>query len=157
MNKNKKIIIGILIVVSIIIIGVVVAYKLIENSVTNREDFKFKVENIDSNPVNTVNYDNNEEYVYGDVFYAKIKKISTYNSITTILVEGLEVNDINHRGLFEFSIKDGTKILWRGTEIKLSDLKEGQNISITSIGVVEESSPARLTKVSRVILLDDEL
>lgn len=157
MNKNKKIIIGILIVVLIIIIGVVVAYKLIENSVTNREDFKFKVENIDSNPVNTVNHDNNEKYGYGDVFYAEIKKISTYNSITTILVEGLEVNDINHRGLFEFSIKDDTKILWRGTEIKLSDLKEGQNISITSIGVVEESSPARLTKVSRVILLDDEV
>ena len=67
------------------------------------------------------------------------------------------MNDINHRGLFEFSIKDDTKILWRGTEIKLSDLKEKQNISITSIGVVEESYPARLTNVSRVILLDDEL
>ena len=58
-----------------------------------------------------------KEYVYGDVFYAKIKKVSTYNSITTILVEGLEVNDINHRGLFEFSIKDDTELLWRGTEI----------------------------------------
>ncbi len=156
MNKIKKVIIGILIAV-LIVIGIVVAYKIIEKSVTNRADFNFTVENIDSNPVNTVNHDNNKEYVYGDVFYAKIKKISTYNSITTILVEGLEVNDINHRGLFEFSVKDDTKILWRETEIKLSDLKEGQNISITSIGIVEESSPARLTKVSRVILLDDEL
>lgn len=153
MNKIKKVIIEILIAV-LIVIGIVVAYKIIEKSVTNRADFNFTVKNIDSNPVNTVN---NKEYVYGDVFYAKIKKISTYNNITTILVEGLEVNDINHRGLFEFSIKDDTKILWRGTEIKLSDLKERQNISITSIGVVEESYPARLTKVSRVILLDDEL
>ena len=58
---------------------------------------------------------------------------------------------------FEFSIKDDTELLWRGTEIKLSDLKEGQNVSITSIGSVLESSPAVLTKVARVILLDDEL
>lgn len=157
MSKNKKVIIGILIVV-LIVISVVIAYKIIKKSVTNREDFKFKVENIDSNPVNTINYDNNKEAVYGDVFYAKIKKINTYNnSITTILVEGLEVNDINHRGLFKFSIKDDTKILWRKTEIKLSDLKEGQNVSITSIGAVQESYPVGLTNVPRVILLDDEL
>ena len=153
MSKNTKIIIGILIAL-IIVIGMVIAYKIIEKSVTERENFKFKVENMDSNLVNTVSHDNNKEYAYAD---AKIKKISTYNGITTILVEGLEVNDINHRGLFEFSVKDDTKILWRGTEIKLSDLKEKQNISITSIGVVEESYPARLTNVSRVILLDDEL
>ena len=156
MNKSKKVIIGFLIVI-IIVIGVVVAYKVIEKSVTNRAGFNFTVENISSNPVDTINHDSNKEYVYGDVFYAKIKKISTYNNITTILVEGLEVNDINHRGLFEFSIKDDTELLWRGTEIKLSDLKEGQNISITSTGLILESSPAGLTKVSRIILLDDKL
>ena len=55
MNKNKKVIIGILIVL-IIVIGVVVAYKVIEKSVTNRADFNFIIENIDSNPVNTVNH-----------------------------------------------------------------------------------------------------
>lgn len=43
MNKNKKIIIAILIVL-IIAIGIVVAYKVIENSVTNREDFNFTVD-----------------------------------------------------------------------------------------------------------------
>lgn len=63
MNKNKKIIIGILIIVLIIIIGIVVAYKLIENSVTNREDFKFNVENISSTPVNTVNNEKNKENI----------------------------------------------------------------------------------------------
>lgn len=55
MNKNKKIIIGILIAV-LIVISVVVVYKVIEKSVTNRADFNFTVENIDSNPVNTVNH-----------------------------------------------------------------------------------------------------
>ncbi len=67
MSKNKKVIIGILIAVLIIVIGVVVAYKLIENNVTNREDFKFKVENISSNSVDTINHENNEHSFYGKV------------------------------------------------------------------------------------------
>ncbi len=157
MSKNKKVIIGILIAVLIIVIGIVVAYKVIESNVTNREDFKFNVENISSEPVKTVNHDKNIQYIYGDVFYAKIKEISVYNGITSILIEGLEVNDINHRGAFTFSIKDDTELLWRNTEIKISDLKEGQNISVTSIGDVLDSYPGQLTKVSRIILLDDEL
>ncbi len=57
MKKNKKIIIGILITILIIVIGIVVAYKLIENSVTNREKFKLNVENISSEPVNTESHD----------------------------------------------------------------------------------------------------
>ena len=58
MNKNKKIIIAILIVL-IIAIGIVVAYKVIENSVTNREDFNFTVENISPSPVDTIDYEQN--------------------------------------------------------------------------------------------------
>lgn len=56
MSKNKKVIIGTLIVM-IIVIGVVIAYKVIEKSVTNRANFNFKVENISSNPVATVNHE----------------------------------------------------------------------------------------------------
>lgn len=69
MNKNKKIIIGILIVL-IIVIGIVVAYKIIENSVTNREDFNFAVENINSSPVETV--DNQKD---GKNYYKEIDNI----------------------------------------------------------------------------------
>lgn len=54
MNKNKKIIIEILIAI-LIIISVVVVYKVIEKSVTNRADFNFKVDNNSSIPVDTVN------------------------------------------------------------------------------------------------------
>lgn len=94
MSKNKKIIIVILVVV-LIVIGIIVASKIIEKSVTNREDFKFKVENIDSNPVNTVNFDNkNSMYM---VIYFMLKWIHII-----ILIEELEVNNINHRALFEF-------------------------------------------------------
>lgn len=100
-----------------------------------------------------------------DVFNAKIKRISEYNGITTVLIKGLESNDINHRGEFDFSIGNNTQILWiepkstksSYTAIDSSKLKEGQNISITSTGYVLESSPAQLTKVTKVIVLEDEL
>ena len=59
MNKSKKIIIGILIAL-IIVVGIVVAYKIIENSVINRADFNFTVENISSSPVNTIDHGQND-------------------------------------------------------------------------------------------------
>ena len=97
------------------------------------------------------------EQNYADVFYATIEEIREYNGITIVLVKGLDVNDINHRGEFDFSIDANTELLWHGTKIEISDLKEGQNISITSTGEVLERYPAGLTKVTRVIVLDDEL
>ena len=63
MKKNKKIILGMLTILLIIIIGIVVVYKLIENDVTNREKFKINVENISSTPVNTVNNEKNKENI----------------------------------------------------------------------------------------------
>lgn len=57
MDKSKKIIIGVVIALLVIVIGIVVAYKIIEKSVTDREDFKFNVENISSNPVDTKSHE----------------------------------------------------------------------------------------------------
>ena len=59
MSKNKKVIIGILIAVLIIVIGIVVVYKVIEKNVTDREDFKFTVKNISSDPIATTNNEKN--------------------------------------------------------------------------------------------------
>ena len=98
----------------------------------------------------------NEDTI-GDVFNAKIKEIRENNGITTILIEGLETNDINHRGDFDFSIDNDTELLWNNTKIEVSDLKEGQDVSITSTGEVLESYPAQLTKVTKIIVLEDEL
>ena len=92
-----------------------------------------------------------------DVFNAKIKEIREHNGITTILIEGLETNDINHRGDFDFSIDNDTELLWNNTKIEISDLKEGQTVSITSTGEVLESYPAQLTEVTKIIVLEDEL
>ncbi len=69
MNRSKKIIIGILIIL-IIVIGIIVAYKVIENSVTNSADFNFTVENISSSPVETV--DNQKD---GKNYYREIDNI----------------------------------------------------------------------------------
>ena len=69
MNKNKKIIIGILIVL-VIVMGIVVAYKVIENSVTSRADFNFIVQNVSSSPVETV--DNQKD---GKNYYKEIDNI----------------------------------------------------------------------------------
>ena len=98
----------------------------------------------------------NEDTI-GDIFNAKIKAIREYNGITTILIEGLETNDINHRGELDFSIDNDTELLWNNTKIEVSDLKEGQDVSITSTGEVLESYPAQLTKVTKIIVLEDEL
>ena len=95
----------------------------------------------------------------------KIKKINEHNGITTILIKGFESNDINYRGEFEFSIDDDTKLLCiepnciksSYTEIDLPKLKEGQNVSITSIGEVLESYPIQLTKVTKVVVLEEQL
>ena len=60
MNRNKKIIIGILIA-GLMAICVIVAYKIIEKSVTDRENLKLKAENINSNPIATVNQEKDEQ------------------------------------------------------------------------------------------------
>lgn len=61
MDKNKKIIVGILIMLLIIGVGLVIAYKLVENSDTNRANFNFTVQNMSSNPVATVNNEKHEQ------------------------------------------------------------------------------------------------
>lgn len=99
----------------------------------------------------------NQDNTEGDTFSAIIKEIREANDTTTVLVEGLESNDINHRGEFDFSIDSDTELLWNNTKIEISDLKEGQTVSITSTGEVLERYPAGLTKVIKVVVLDNEL
>ena len=99
----------------------------------------------------------NDYNIGNNVFNARIKEIREYKGITTILIEGLESNDINHRGEFDFSVDNDTELLWKEAKIELSSLKEGQNVSITSTGEILESYPAQLTKVTKIIVLEDEL
>lgn len=126
MNKNKKIIIGILIVVFIIIIGIVVAYKLIENSVTNRENFNFKVENISPNPVDTIKHENNEHSFYGKV----VESDASY-----IIVEPNE--DEEER-------KSADKISIGLDQNNDAIYMVGTNVKIVYDGTIKDSYPAQV-------------
>lgn len=90
---------------------------------------------------------------YGaETFYAVITDISD----SSITVQGMEINDINFRGRFTFPIMEETSYLWRGIVIGPKDLEEGDNISITFTGPIQETSPAGIQEVLKVQLLDDD-
>ena len=71
------------------------------------------------------------------------------------LVKGLEVNDVNYRGEFRFSVDDGTDLIWHNTKISLSDFLVGDTVSISYSGNVAESDPAIIDNISKLILLND--
>lgn len=85
-------------------------------------------------------------------FYATITEVQD----NSLLVEGLEVNDINHRSAFTVPVGETTRITWRYEDMDFSELKPGQTISVTYSGAVLESDPARLTNTEWIQLLDDE-
>ena len=85
-------------------------------------------------------------------FYATVSDIRD-NAVT---VTGMEVNDINFRGEFCFSVAEETEITWRYTDISLGDLEAGDNVSIAFTGEVMETSPAQIQGVEMIQLLDDE-
>ena len=85
-------------------------------------------------------------------FYATITEVRE----SSLLVEGLEVNDINHRWDFSVPVGENTRITWRYEDMDFSELKHGQTVSITYRGVVQETDPAGLTDVTWIQLLDDE-
>lgn len=96
--------------------------------------------------------------VVGQTFYANIESIKQYNDGSFHLnVTGLEVNDINYRGIFTFKVDDSMDMTWRGEKVKVSDLKEGNNISITFTDeIVNDISPTPLREVIKIQILDDE-
>lgn len=97
--------------------------------------------------------------VYAQTFYAKIESIKQYNDGSYhINVKGLEANNINYRGNFTFRVNDNVDMTWRYEKINISDLKEGNNISITFTDEILNSiSPTPLREVIKVQLLDDEI
>lgn len=85
-------------------------------------------------------------------FYATISNIQDI----TLTVKGMEINDINFRGKFYFSVAEETMITWRYIDIPIKDLNVGDNISITFTGEILETYPAQITQVEVIQLLDDE-
>ena len=87
-----------------------------------------------------------------EVVYAEIISVNGSN----FHVKGLDVNDINGRGEFTFSAKETTQLVWRGTEIPLSDFQSGDRIAFYWRGMILESYPAQVQNVVMIKLLDDE-
>lgn len=85
-------------------------------------------------------------------FYAKITGLNGEQ----FAVQGLQVNDINFRGEFTFSVTEETALLWRGNAMELSEFDIGDSVSVTFTGAVLESYPAVIQEVTRVQLLNDE-
>ena len=97
--------------------------------------------------------------VVGQTFYANIESIKQYNDGSFhINVKGLEINDINYRGNFTFKVDDSIDMTWRGEKINISDLKEGDNISITFTDeIINDISPTLLEEVVKIQLLRDDV
>ena len=85
-------------------------------------------------------------------FYATVESING----SSFVVQGLEVNDINSRGQFTFTVEDTTALEWHNTEIQISDLQAGDTISVTYSGGVTETYPAGIENIIKIVLLDDE-
>lgn len=165
MNKNKKIIIGVIIL--LFIIGIVVTYKLIENSVTNRENYKVNIENISSTPVDTVNLEEsliyeetvspNENYVSYDeekVFYTirvykKENNIIVKSSSNTPFAKELQYEINNDKDI----TKDNIKIEWTTLMGDTNFTKENQiGIAIVTLSYDDEIfSQRKISFVSNAI------
>lgn len=87
-----------------------------------------------------------------ETFYAEISDRKN----NFLRVTGREINDINFRGDFVFSIDEETKMTWRYTEISAEDLDIGDTVSITFTGKIQETAPAKITHVTQIQLLEDE-
>lgn len=90
--------------------------------------------------------------IHSQTFYATI----TQKSGNHLIVEGIPENDINHRWHFQFAVEEKVPIIWRGVELTVDDLNEGDLIAITYTGPVLEISPAIIQNVRQIQLLEDE-
>lgn len=87
-------------------------------------------------------------------FYATIESING----NVLLVQGLDVNDINMRSKFTVTVDAQTRLLWHGTEIKLTDLQAGDSVSITYTGLIQEIYPGNIVEPAvQITLLDDTM
>lgn len=95
---------------------------------------------------------NSVSWEEASVFYAQIVE----RRENTLLVEGLPVNDVNHRGQFSFTLGEDTRLLWRGEEITQEALHSGETVAVTYSGETLEVYPVMLPQVYQVLLLEDE-
>ena len=98
------------------------------------------------------------EYMDTNTFYAKIIAIqgdeTTGNAIT---VQGLPINDVNYRQAFSFAIYGETKLEWQQRKIDLDAFSPGDLVAITFTGEPSQGSPAVLSHVTKIQLLEENI
>ena len=93
----------------------------------------------------------------GTTFYAKIDSIRENNGTIHISATGLDVNNINWRGKYNFSVKENNDTIWRGVKIPVSDLGVKNNIAITITDeTIPDVVPTPLQEIEKIELLDDK-
>ncbi|MFD1781737.1 hypothetical protein ACFSFW_24120 [Fredinandcohnia salidurans] len=80
-------------------------------------------------------------------FYAEVKEIGE----NSLLVEGISLNDENYRGEFQYDVWGEVSIYRQDTLIQLSDLSEGNLISITLV-----TDRTGITNIFKIQLLSDK-
>ena len=96
------------------------------------------------------------EVDYTPTFYATIEEVESWGE-GSLLVQGLEVNNWNHRSKYVLWNAKNADLVWHGTKIKFDQFKTGQTVSITFDGAVAESYPAQISNISRIEILDDKI
>ncbi|WP_417899822.1 hypothetical protein ABN702_05935 [Bacillus haimaensis] len=80
-------------------------------------------------------------------FYAEVKEVGE----KSILVDGISLNDENYRGEFQYDIWGEVSIYRQDAVIRLSDLSEGDLISITLV-----TDKTGFTEIFKIQLLADK-
>ncbi|MEH7388149.1 hypothetical protein V7147_22535 [Bacillus sp. JJ1521] len=80
-------------------------------------------------------------------FYAEVKEVGK----NSLLVEGISLNDENYRGEFQYDVWGEVSIYRQDAVIQLSDLSEGDLISITLV-----TDRAGITNIFKIQLLADK-
>ncbi|MBP2241595.1 hypothetical protein J2Z40_002158 [Cytobacillus eiseniae] len=80
-------------------------------------------------------------------FYAEVKEVGE----NSILVDGISLNDENYRGEFQYDVWGEVSIYWQDAVIQLSDLSEGDLISITLL-----TDRTGITNIFKIQLLADK-
>ena len=137
MENNKNIIV----ILILLVITSIVSYYI--GSIITYNKFKKDLDN------HKLNYQS---------FYATItdiKDTGLEKEPKLLTIKGLDINDINFRGDFEFVITEATELEWRYTKLKIDELEVGDNIAIIFTGNIQEKDPAHIEDVLKIQLLDD--
>ena len=90
--------------------------------------------------------------LYQPTFYAEVEE----REEDYFLVKGLDINDVNHRGLYNFTVTKETILMWNFTKLTLNEIPKSALIAISYQGPVSESFPANIKNVTKVVLLDEK-